>query len=150
MGKRSYPETVIEAKRLLAEFTLPEQPSRKPATVVDGGPRLVFAETNSKKEYLKNSTCYACGKKGHLVYGCTSTSDAKKKEILALMKSGKFKAPKSGVVNTNAQEEGGGDNDPPENVNDCKKFMDFIGVEEFNVGVFDDEPAEDAPFGFSL
>ena len=37
MGKRSYPETVIEAKRLLAEFTMPEQPSRKPAAVVDDG-----------------------------------------------------------------------------------------------------------------
>ena len=56
MGKRSYSETVIEAKRLLAEFTLPEQPSRKPAAVVDDGSGLVFAETNSKKEYAKNST----------------------------------------------------------------------------------------------
>ena len=40
-------------------------------------------------------------KEGHLVHGCTSTSDAKKKEILALVRSGEFKAPKSGVVNTN-------------------------------------------------
>ena len=37
MGKRSYPETVIEAKRLLAEFTLPEPPSRKPVAVEDDG-----------------------------------------------------------------------------------------------------------------
>ena len=101
-----------------------------------------------KKEYVKNSTCYACGKKGHLVYDCRSTSDAKKKEILALMKSGDFKPPKSGVVNTNVQEEGDGDDDPPKNVNDCEKYIDFIGGENFNVGVLDDEPDEDDPFGF--
>ena len=35
MGKRSYSDTVIKAKRLLAEFTLPEQPPRKSANVVD-------------------------------------------------------------------------------------------------------------------
>ena len=50
VGKRSYPETVIEAKRLLAEFTVPEQPSRKPAAVVDDGSGLVFAE--SRADYL--------------------------------------------------------------------------------------------------
>ena len=38
-----------------------------------------------------------------------------------MMKSGDFKPPKSGVVNTNVQEEGDGDNDPPKNVNNCKK-----------------------------
>ena len=58
-------------------------------------------------------TCYACGKKGHLVYDCRTTSDSKKKEILAMIKSGDFKPPKSGVVNTNVQEEGDGNNDPP-------------------------------------
>ena len=79
MGKRSYPETVIEAKRLLAEFTLPEQPSRKPVVVEDDRSGLFFVKSNSKKEYLKTSTCYACEKKGHLVYGCPTTSDAKKK-----------------------------------------------------------------------
>ena len=98
---------MIEAKRLLAEFTLPEQLSRKSAAVEDDGLGLVFAETNSKKEYVKNSICYACGKKGHLVYHCRSTSDVKKKEILALMKSGNFKPSKSGVVNTNVQEHHG-------------------------------------------
>ena len=85
MGKRSYPETVIEAKRLLAEFTLPDQPSRKPTAVVDDGSGLVFGETNGKKEYVKKSTCNACGKKGHLVYGCTSTSESKNKETLAMI-----------------------------------------------------------------
>ena len=96
---------MIEAKRLLAEFTLTEQPSRKPVVVEDDGSGLVFVDSNSKKEYLKNSTCYACGKKGHLVYGCPTTSDAKKKEILALMKSGEFKPPKSGVTNANVEDQ---------------------------------------------
>ena len=64
------------------------------------------------------------------------------------MKSGEFKPPKSGVVNANVQEQGGSDDDPPKNVNDCKKFMDFIGDENFNIGVLDDEPDEDDPFGF--
>ena len=49
MGKRSYPETVIEAKQLLTELTMPEQPSGKPAAVVDDGSGLVFAESNAKK-----------------------------------------------------------------------------------------------------
>ena len=53
MGKRSYPETVIEAKRLLAEFTLTEEPSRKPEVVENDGPCLVFVESNSKKKYFK-------------------------------------------------------------------------------------------------
>ena len=37
---------------------------------------------------------------------------------------------------------------PPKNVNNCEKFMGFIGVEEFNVGVLDDKPDGDDPFGF--
>ena len=37
---------------------------------------------------------------------------------------------------------------PPEIVNDCEKFVDFIGDEHFNVGVLDDDPDEDDPFGF--
>ena len=122
-----YPESVIETKRLLAEFTLQKQRLRKPAVVEDDGSGLVFVESKSKKKYLKTSTCYACGKKGHLVYNCTTTSDAKKKEILALMKSDEFKPPKSGVVNANVEKEGGSDDEPPENTNDCEKFVDFIG-----------------------
>ena len=65
-----------------------------------------------------------------------------------MMKSGDFKPPKSGVVNTNVQKEGDGDKDPPKNVNDCEKFVDFMGVEEFNVCVLNDDPDEDNPFGF--
>ena len=37
---------------------------------------------------------------------------------------------------------------PPKNVNDCEKFVDFIGEQHFNVGVLGDEPDEDDPFGF--
>ena len=54
---------------------MPEQPSRKPDIVVDDGSGLVFAETRA--DYLKSSTCYACGKKGHLVYNYKSTSEPK-------------------------------------------------------------------------
>ena len=64
------------------------------------------------------------------------------------MKSGNFKPPKSGVVNANVAKEGSSDDKPPENVNNCEKFVDFIGGEHFNVGVLDDEPDEDDPFGF--
>ena len=77
-----------------------------------------------------------------------TTSDAKKKEVLALMKSGKFIPPKSGVVNANIAKEGSSDDEPPKNVNDCEKFVDFIGGEHFNVGVLDNEPDEDDPFEF--
>ena len=65
-----------------------------------------------------------------------------------MMKSGDFKPPKSGVVNTNVQKEGDGDNDPPKNVNACKKFVDLMGADHFNVGELDDEPDKDTPFGF--
>ena len=94
--------------------------------------RNVFSETRA--DYLKNSTCYACSKKGHLVYNCKSTCEPKKKEILDIMKSGDFKPPKSGVVNTNVQKDGDGDDDPPKNGNDCEKFVDSMGADNFNVG----------------
>ena len=45
-----------------------------------------------------------------------------------MMKSGDFKPPKSGVVNTNVQKEGDNDDKPPENVNDCETFVDFMGA----------------------
>ena len=139
---------MIEAKRLLAEFNLTAEPSRKPEVVEDDGSGLVFVESKSKKEQQKDCTCYACGKKGHLAYDCTASTEAKKKEVLALMKSGEFKHPKSGVVNANVTKEGSSDDKPPENVNDCEKCVDFIGGEYFNVGVLDNEPDEDDPFGF--
>ena len=49
---------------------MPEHPARKPDAVVGDGSGLVFAE--AKADYLKKSTCYACGKKEHLVYSCNS------------------------------------------------------------------------------
>ena len=89
-----------------------------------------------------------CGKKGHLAYDCLSSTEAKKNDVLALMKSGDFKHPKSGVVNANIAKGGDSDDEPPENVNDCEKFVDFVGGAHVNVGVLEDEPDEDDPFGF--
>ena len=64
------------------------------------------------------------------------------------MKSDDFKPPKLGVVNTNVQKEGEEDNEPPEEVHDVEKFVDFIGHDHFNVGGLDDEPDKDDPFRF--
>ena len=63
-----------------------------------------------------------------------------------MMKSGDFKPPKSGVVNTNVQKEVEEDDEPLKDVNDVEKFVDFIRHDHFNVGGIDDKPNKDDHF----
>ena len=68
--------------------------------------------------------------------------------MLAIVKSGDFKATKTDVVNTDVEEEGEEPGKPPEDP-DVQEYNDFIGQDYFNGGTFDNEPDEDDPFGFS-
>ena len=65
-----------------------------------------------------------------------------------MVKTGEFKTSRKGVVQVEAGK-GGDESDAPSDNNDVKKFVDFIGVQELNVGESDDKPNfEDNSFGF--
>ena len=92
---------MVEAKRLLADYILPER---------SGG------STKSSRAGQKNTVqCCGCRKKEHYLPKYTKASAKKKEEVLATLKSVYFKAAKTGDVNTAVEEEGEeSDNDPPD------------------------------------
>ena len=56
-----------------------------------------------------------------------------------MVKSGDFKTTSKGVVQVEAGK-GGDESDAPSDNNDVEKFVDFVGVQELNVGESDNEP----------
>ena len=100
------------------------------------------------KEWVKTVPCYGCGGKGHLLSNCKKTPPEREKSIYAMVKSGDFKTTRKGVVQVEAGK-GVDESNAPSDNNDVKKFVDFIGVQELNVGESDDKPNfEDNLFGF--
>ena len=64
-----------------------------------------------------------------------------------MVKSGDFKTTSKGVVQVEAGK-WGDESDAPSEDNDVEKFVDFVGVQELNVGESDDKPNfEDNSFG---
>ena len=93
MDSDMYPQTVVEAKRLLADYIVPQHSSGGDNICTeDDGSGVAF--TKARAEYIKNAQCYGCGRKGHLLYNCTGTSAKKEEEILAMVESGDFKTSK--------------------------------------------------------
>ena len=74
--------------------------------------------------------CYGCGKKGHYLRKCPSTWAKMGKDILAMGKSGDFKATKTGGVNTAVEGKGEEPDKPPEDA-DVEHFMDFYRQNQF-------------------
>ena len=65
-----------------------------------------------------------------------------------MFKTGDFKTSSKGVVQVEAGK-GSDESVAPSDDNDVKKFVDFVGVQELNVGESKDEPKfEDDSFGF--
>ena len=111
----------------------------------DDGTGLAFAET---QEWIKTALCYRCSGKGHLLSICKKTPPERKKAIYDMVKTGDFKTSSKGVVQVEAIK-GSDESVAPSDENDVKKFVDFVGVQELNVGESDDEPNfEDDSFGF--
>ena len=65
-----------------------------------------------------------------------------------MVKTGNFKTSSKGVVQVEAGK-GSDESVAPSDNNDVEKFVDFVGVQELNVGESEDEPNfEDDLFGF--
>ena len=65
-----------------------------------------------------------------------------------MVKKGDLKTSSKGVVQVEAGK-GSDESDAPSDGNDVEKFVDFVGVQELNVGESDDNPKfEDNSFGF--
>ena len=56
-----------------------------------------------------------------------------------MVKTGDFKTSSKGVVQVEAGK-GSDESDAPSDDKDVKKFVDFVGVQELNVGESDDDP----------
>ena len=56
-----------------------------------------------------------------------------------MVKKGDFKTSSKGVVQVEAVK-GSGESVTPSDDNDVEKFVDFVGVQELNVGESEDEP----------
>ena len=56
-----------------------------------------------------------------------------------MVKTGDFKTSSKGMVQVEAGK-GSDESDAPSDNNDVEKFVDFVGVQELNVGDSDDEP----------
>ena len=69
LGRDRAPQTVVEAKRLLADYTLPERSDGGNVKQEDDNAGVAF--TKARLEYKNNVQCYGCGKKGYLLYECT-------------------------------------------------------------------------------
>ena len=65
-----------------------------------------------------------------------------------MVKTGDFKTSSKGVVQVEAGK-GSDESAVPSDDNDVEKFVDFVGVQELNVGESDEKPNfEDDSFGF--
>ena len=65
-----------------------------------------------------------------------------------MVKTGNFKTSSKGVVQVEARK-GSDECDTHSDENDFEKFVDFVGVQELNLGKSDNEPNfEDDSFGF--
>ena len=100
------------------------------------GTGLAFAET---QEWVKTAPCYGCGGKGRLLSNYNKTPPELKKAIYAMVTADDFKTSSKGVVQVEAGK-GGDESDAPYDDNNVKKFVDFVGVQELNVGESDDDP----------
>ena len=136
-GDDNAPLTNVEAKRVLSDYTVPVNSKVDPG-VNEGadGTGLAFAET---QEWVKTAPCYGCGGKGHLLSNYKKTPPELKKAIYAMVTAGDFKTSSKGVVQVEAGK-GGDESDAPSDDNNVKKFVDFVVVQELNVGESDDDP----------
>ena len=141
LGDDRAPKTVVDAKRVLADFLVTTTPKRSVKTEETEGTGLTFVEAAAERK--KKIQCFGCGGRGHYLSNCTKTSTAKKAEILAMVKTGDFKTAK-GVVQLNAGKGGGEAAKPPED-NDVEDYIDFVGEQHMNFGECDsgDDPFDD-------
>ena len=143
-GDDKAPMTIVDAKRVLADFSVTTTPQKPVKAVETEGTGLTFAELSA--EGKKTIQYFVCGLKGHYLNDCTKTSAAKKAEILASVKTGDFKTNK-GVVQLNAGKGSGEVVKPPED-NDVESFTDFVGEQHMNVGGIVGEFEDINPFSF--
>ena len=88
-GDDKAPMTIVDAKRVLADFFVTTT-SKKPVKAEEAeGTGLTFAKMLAERK--KIIQCFGCGVNGHFLSDCTKTTAAKKAEILAMVKTGDFK-----------------------------------------------------------
>ena len=145
-GDDNAPLMIVEAKRVLSDYIVPVNSKVDPDdNEVYDGTGLAFAET---QEWVKTTPCYGCGGKVHLLSNFKKTPPDRKKAIYAMVKTGNFKTSSKGVVQVEAGK-GSYESNAPSDNNYVEKFVNFVGVQELNVGKSDNKPNfEDDSFGF--
>ena len=95
-GDDKAPMTIVEVKRVLSDFAVPAgSKANHVAAQADEGTGLTFAET---PEWARNTQCFRCGKKGHLLNRCEKTTKTRRDAIYAMVATGDFKTSKKGIV----------------------------------------------------
>ena len=89
---------------------------------------LTFAEM---QDWVRNTQCFWCGEKGHLLNKCLKTTTDCRKAIYAMVKTGDFKTSRNGVVQLNTGKGGETTDEPPKN-HDVEDIKDFLGGQEMN------------------
>ena len=125
LGDDKAPMTIVEVKRVLSCFAVPAgSKADSEAAEADEGTGLTFAET---QDWVRNTQCFGCGEKGHLLNKCLKTTEDRMKAIYAMVKTGDFKTSRKGVVQLNTGKGGEATDAPPKN-HDVEDVKDFLGV----------------------